>query len=903
MFSSIKHIWGALMLLLLVATGSFAAENLEVDCINYKGNEPDSRCLYFRIEYTKGVGLFVVRDGEEPYPENALPNTDFYVYAPLADNDSLVTFMQVDGAREEVSHMMKVNSGETGVVVFGVSGKYPYANIPIGTVASETAAPNIIRVYNFYAPALQYIVDGEVVTKESKLKLEVGDTLHVDVRALITMGPLSGQLDSALEKTFYFSAEDDSRNLQFLSLAGESLKQSDGSVRLDIKNGVASFLVIANKAVTDGSTFALNGFPDKVRPKDDPDYIVKDPFPGNLQFVNPDMPSLDSASIFDTDGDGVGDSIATWFSGNMDSSTVKNFYYSWPTESKFKEFSGEEKKFKGGFGLSDVDVSIQGDDASGAVKAYLCTTVGNRCDTLRTKLNDRIGAVIREATLIKGNSGSDTLVVRFNKRVDESWEEGEGLMLNGKSIYVESVDKNGSVWHFVVASGVVAIGDKVKIQTICEKEECPDGILTAEDGIPTAKNNQEVVVKNAGRIYADNENNGFYDRDGDGRMDSVSIGFDMPISSADLKNVEITFYWLDTEGKVLSFTPDAEDFNLSGDGKILGYGLDPEKMGVMEMLTSIDSTRSYNGREEYGYAVVRNRIVIDGKESFEETTCEMNDYMPPLIAGTFLNPESFQEMEPDRFSVTFTEAVDYSDFTLTDDCLLFYVDGSWVTYNLSSAEWSDNGRVVTFYLEAGEDLSERMNPADSVKFGNFVSGIVDVNGNKVSELSPSVMVEGDPRVIMKTTSFADLNRAEELSGRVKPFTIDHVKDKLDKENQSSLGVLMDVSFATIMKSDSIGGFEPDLDEIGLSWELHIYTNLGAYVGSASGKIACDDTFFGGNCLENPDKLYIRWNMRADNGRKVGVGVYLAKFNVKVYGAREDFKIERVFRWGISAVKQ
>jgi hypothetical protein len=35
---------------------------------------------------------------------------------------------------------------------------------------------------------------------------------------------------------------------------------------------------------------------------------------------------------------------------------------------------------------------------------------------------------------------------------------------------------------------------------------------------------------------------------------------------------------------------------------------------------------------------------------------------------------------------------------------------------------------------------------------------------------------------------------------------------------------------------------------------------------------------------------------------VGAGIYLAKFRVKVYGEKSDFKVERIFRWGISAKK-
>ena len=217
-----------------------------------------------------------------------------------------------------------------------------------------------------------------------------------------------------------------------------------------------------------------------------------------------------------------------------------------------------------------------------------------------------------------------------------------------------------------------------------------------------------------------------------------------------------------------------------------------------------------------------------------------------------------------------------------------------------SSEWSEDGRELILYMEAGEDLASRMNPADSVRFDNFTSGLVDKSGNKVSELAPTVMVEGDPRVIMKTNSFADLNKAEELSDRVKPFTIEHVKDAKEASDQSSLGVLMDIGYSTIMGKDDKGLVVPNMEDIGLHWELYVYTNIGNYVGGASGSIACDDSFFDGNCLENPDKLYVRWNMRADNGRKVGAGIYLAKFRVKVYGAKEDFKVERIFRWGISS---
>ncbi|WP_143160203.1 hypothetical protein [Fibrobacter sp. UWEL] len=903
------------LLLLLLATSVFAVEGdespkvEEVDCVNYT-DAPDGRCIYQRVLKSQGFKLFVEAHGDDTLSANAvkidarhyaLINTDFHVYAPLADNDSIYLFRYKGAVSANdtvtVHNMDKVNSGETGLVNFGIRGLFPYVNVLVGTATSLSSEPNISRVYNFYVPALKYYVGGKEITDATKLQLEVGDSLQIDVEAVVTLGPNTNSVDTTVDKEkFYVSTFGESDSLIFKNLSGSNLEMVNGHPYVTFTKGKSSFWVYASASVTDGSKFTLSGY----KKSDDPTkFFVEGPFPGDLRFGNPDLPYLENAVVFDTDGDGMGDSISVLFAGQMDSVDVKDFYYNWPTGDKFKKYSGDVDSTEFLFGLPDIDEVLQDKDASGELKAYVCSSVGNRCDTLRTSIKDSVGAVIQVATLVKGSGDTDTLVVRFNKVMDESWTEGEGLKLNGERIYGEAIQKEGNVWKFLVPSGVVSVGDKLKIETDCGKDACPDGILTAADGIPTSKNNQEVPVQNSGRIYM-SENNGFYDRDGDGRLDSVSVGFETPITEDDLKNMNLTFYWLDNDGDVVALNPSPRDLTLSSDGTVLGFSIDPKSYDVMEKLTAVDSTRvsKKSSDKEYGYATLTNKVTIDGKDTTEEVRFEMNDYMAPVIASNFLTPESFQKMSPDKFVLTFSEPIDYEKFTMTEDCLSFYVDGEWKLYSLTSVEWSEGGRKATFYMEAGKNLDNRMNPADSVKFGNFEDGLVDKNGNHVSENAPTVMVEGDPRVIMQTTSFADFNRAEELSDRVKPFTIDHVKASLDEDNAASLGVLMDVGFSTIMNNDS-GVTVLDLENSGLVWELYVYTNMGLYVGSASGKISCDDEFFDGNCFENPDKLYVRWNMRSDDGRRVGVGVYLAKFKVKVFGAKEEFLIERVFRWGIT----
>ena len=649
-----------LLSLLSLATGAFAVE--EIDCINYTTDKPDVRCQYYRIFDGRTASLYVVPPESALVKKNAIIGATFYVYAPQekrVGRDTLTLKLQSDNSDVKnlkkvvsVSEPLKVpnvdsikdpetntipdsiRNPDLGLVKLNLKSNYKLYNFQLGTSDDESASDPIVSlVYNFYVPKLKYYVDGKEVTDVSKLSFEVGDTMHVDVEAIIPIGKAKDRVDSALNRTFYFEAFGESQNLQFLSDGGADLKLSDGTIRLDIKNGKGKFMVVAPKAITDGSTFSMNAFKD---PKDSTKFILTEPFPGKYQFVNPDLPTLDNAAIYDTDGDGIGDSIATWFGGKTDSMSVDSFFYSWPDDKSFKEFAGDKTCLADVCELPGVKVELQKDSATGAVKARVCS-VGGRCEWQQTSLADSIGAAIQSATLLKGSDGTDTMIVRFNKDVDPSWTSGLGLLLNSNPIDVDAISKKGTQWVFTVESGVVSVGDMLKISTICSSKDCPDGILTAADGVPTSANNQEVPVQNAGRIYVDNDKNGFYDRDGDGRMDSTSLGFETPITEADLEKMDITFYWLDNDGELVAIKPNLSDLTLSDDGTLLGFALDPEKYDVKNMLTGIDKSYSKGGKIEYGYAVVKNTITVEGKSIEDpDSLYGMNDYMAPA-KGTDLD--------------------------------------------------------------------------------------------------------------------------------------------------------------------------------------------------------------------------------------------------------------------------
>ena len=91
------------------------------------------------------------------------------------------------------------------------------------------------------------------------------------------------------------------------------------------------------------------------------------------------------------------------------------------------------------------------------------------------------------------------------------------------------------------------------------------------------------------------------------------------------------------------------------------------------------------------------------------------------------------------------------------------------------------------------------------------------------------------------------------------------------------------------------------DDVKLKYETFYYTHLGNYVGGSSGTILCSDKEVYGEagCLANPGNLFLAWNMRADDGRLVGTGAYIARVHVKVMiGKKTASDITRDLLWGV-----
>lgn len=898
--------------LLLLAAGGFASTDCSAATINCGKAKTFYLPLTWDETWGRLVGLYV-----EDMDKKKIPNKELYVYAPDAGAGKNVYF-KVD--ETVVANGAKYTSSAVdSVVKISAWGVYPDSNIALGVAVDPgMSSINVMFFFNFYAPKIRFCEDADCnveITDLSKIQLNVGESMHVYVQAVVAMGPDIGKLDTAIKNMPYFISGA-SDGLKFLNNGGSPLGmvQINGETMLldSIMDGRSSFIITSEGAISDVD-FTLNTSP---LPLKDGTYEFRTSadFPNAVQFVNYGLPTLDSAFIYDTDGDGVGDSIAAYFNGQMNGVSLENYEYNWPTGGGYTAFSGEVTPPDHQVGLSGVKTTIPDSSGKGSLKVHAKSSVSGASGDLSTAIQDRIGPVIQRATLEPGDGDYDYIILDFNKPLDESWTSGYGFLLDGVPLSMEAVEKgvggDDRVWKFKVPKNSVKEGHEIEIATSCAKDKCLDGLIKAADGNKTGKNNP-VKISNSGKNYVDDERNGFYDKDGDGRMDSATVAFKEPISKKDLEEMEVVLYWLDNQGNVLEIRPDLTDTNfvkLSKDGLMLSITVDSTKFDVQRMLTYVDTAGIDVDSLKYGFAKVTKPVVqADGSTKMETYGCTMHDRMSPVIAGTFLEPESFQKMEADVLTISFSEPVDRSaleDLAALSDCFKFKVDGQWVSIPFSSLEWSKDGKSVKLHLQNGIPLAERLNPADSLKFDFEKAGIKDMDGNGVSPKSQPVMVKGDPRVLMQSTSLATLDRAVLLADRA-AFTEKFVNadDPMDDEMKKSLGILMDISFATVMEEDSSGVDKMNLDDVGLSWELKVFTNLGAYVGGASNKVKCSDKkAFDGNCFEHAKKMYVRWNMRSSEGRKVGVGVYVAQFKINVYGAKNSFKVERIYNWGIRAGK-
>lgn len=192
---------------------------------------------------------------------------------------------------------------------------------------------------------------------------------------------------------------------------------------------------------------------------------------------------------------------------------------------------------------------------------------------------------------------------------------------------------------------------------------------------------------------------------------------------------------------------------------------------------------------------------------------------------------------------------------------------------------------------------------DSVR---LVPGVLpDLNGNRPHANNPWVRIIGSQRLVVDATEVVRISAEKVLSaenggeGReaVKPILVPS-EWPLEKivETYGVPGHVLgyDLQELGITARDSV-----PLGDIRIEWTVHYFSNLGQFVYSSKGSVACSDSIFNGDCSRTPGKIFLAWDGRSDKGRVVGTGAYISKlsWNVRV-GSGKVGKHDDTYLMGI-----
>jgi len=772
-------------------------------------------------------------------------------------------------------------------------------------IAISTSSKNeVFQRVVYYFPKLRYFIhDTTEITSGANLSLQTGEFAIITVKAYRPNGFLDTTFTSSNGREWLTPVLPTGSPLQFYNLdnLGQPLSKVDSVL---MSKGVASFAIKADDILNGGSfTFKFTMYSQQsiFRP------MASSAFPGSFQISFGNAPKLDSAGIFDMDGDGLGDSIVGWFNMAVDS-LPDSALTTWPTDSLLAPVSKQGTTLAWTSGakvigvLTDEKAVPTGTVGAGDFRIRVTGESGNKVNT-SAPLKDHIGPVIQSVTLLPGHNGDpDTLVARFNKELDSSFTQGDAFLLNGEKLFVTGEPVSVRTWRFILDSAGSLIADAGDSLTIAT-----NGGIEAADGNLPASNNNIAIIHEAGTLPAITENgNGFFDTNGDGKLDSIAITFMEGLTADQIDSLFLSFVWKDTLGNPLELRPDPSVLQWSASNPtVVSWKFNADSLGVKPFLTSIVD-------ESYGYGNILTRWEVNGEQFADTLAISMSDRMAPVLVSAQIWPVSNNAHKGDSLSLVFSEPVDTASLASLDFLDFLMTGSSASAYGVTKAFWSDSGRVLGVRVAQDTALNLRADPGDSLRILLVNSGISDTHGNVMQSDGLPVLLTGNARVLTSTSFEAQVkNRADlgadapvDANGDPIPVSVTYWDDDATLADlpAGSLGMLLDVGQATVGSRDSIQStMDLDLSKIGMDWELDVFTNLGGAVASSKGSISCNDTTsagYAGNCFKNRRQVYISWNLLADDGRKAGHGVYAAKLILNVWG-KKPYKLEKVYLWGVA----
>jgi hypothetical protein len=192
---------------------------------------------------------------------------------------------------------------------------------------------------------------------------------------------------------------------------------------------------------------------------------------------------------------------------------------------------------------------------------------------------------------------------------------------------------------------------------------------------------------------------------------------------------------------------------------------------------------------------------------------------------------------------------------------------------------------------------------DSVRFA-LPSQFSDASGNLVHALNPLCPISGEPALQMTVLPLAQLNSSESPAGFALQDELPNWRITLVDPESSLEQIQADSGVAGVRIHLDLGGYllaDSSLrpEELQLRWHAETYSNIGQFLAEGSGAVDCSDPVFQGGCAVDRRLPLAGWNLRAQDQRKIGSGVYLMRVNISVVARGKTLlRRDKLWRMGV-----
>ena len=361
-----------------------------------------------------------------------------------------------------------------------------------------------------------------------------------------------------------------------------------------------------------------------------------------------------------------------------------------------------------------------------------------------------------------------------------------------------------------------------------------------------------------------------HDRTGDGVADSLVIKYNDVLTSSDYSLDTVAWMFGDTEwhriapnSVVSKYIENDSSFVLTADS-------------LVDFIFTGETSVIYKGSSKSSFTYVDST----GETVEFPITCSVEDKVPPIVTRAVVVPRTDNVSV---LSVYFSESLD-SNIIL--DTSLFQLR-VWREGTESSAE------AIVYNRTAGSSLayvelwfrrtsSDGILPTvgDSIRFTPSVA--YDLNGNLAHTKNPWVRIEGEQTLTVESSKVFELdigNLPEDSdTAGIIVYVVSTEKTLQEIEEEVGLpGQLVRFDLSELF----LGEEDLDPEDVTLSWDNYIFTNLGAYINNGKGSISCADDLFNGDCRTSSGLVYVAWNARSKDGRVAATGAYITKLDIKI----------------------